>query len=234
MLDEFRAVAETLTYGEPEIPVVSNVTGDLATRDQLRDPEYWVRHVREAVRFADGVRALRDAGRHARSSSSGPDGVLTALAGESLRRGHRGRRRAAAPRDRPEDDALPRGRWRSCTCAGAASTGPACFAGTRRARVDLPTYAFQRAAVLARTPAAPARRRQRGRASTRPSTRCSARRCDAGRQRTACCSPAGCRCGRTRGWPTTRCSARSCARHRRSSSWRSAPATRSAATGSRS
>ncbi|SCF06779.1 Acyl transferase domain-containing protein [Micromonospora chokoriensis] len=83
ILDEFRGVVAGLTFHEPRIPVVSNVSGVAATREQLCSPEYWVRHVRETVRFHDGVRYLETQG-VTRFLEIGPDGVLSALVGESL------------------------------------------------------------------------------------------------------------------------------------------------------
>jgi acyl transferase domain-containing protein/acyl carrier protein len=62
VLAEFRQLAQGLTFNAPTIPVVSNLTGRHATADELRDAEYWVRHVREAVRFRDGIGYLREEG----------------------------------------------------------------------------------------------------------------------------------------------------------------------------
>ncbi|MEE3920956.1 hypothetical protein V2I01_30550 [Micromonospora sp. BRA006-A] len=51
-----------LDWRVPRVAVVSNVTGAVADPLELVDPEYWVRHVRQPVRFADGVAALRAPG----------------------------------------------------------------------------------------------------------------------------------------------------------------------------
>jgi pimaricinolide synthase PimS1 len=143
MLDEFRAVAERLDFAEPRIAVVSNLTGELVS-DELRDPGYWVRHVREPVRFADGVRELERLGT-TRFVELGPDGGLTAMArlsvGDDL--GERGLFAAAMRAGRDQVEAIV-----ACLGAvhasGAAVDWPAFFAGRGARRVELPTYAFQR------------------------------------------------------------------------------------------
>ncbi|MEU4656550.1 beta-ketoacyl synthase N-terminal-like domain-containing protein, partial [Streptomyces sp. NPDC023723] len=83
VLDEFADAVAGLEFHAPRIPIVSNLTGHLADPDELTDPRYWSRHIRGAVRFADGIRTLRDAG-VSRYLELGPDPVLAGLARETL------------------------------------------------------------------------------------------------------------------------------------------------------
>ena len=62
MLEEFRRVVAGLTYREPVLPVVSNLTGEVADAGRLCSPEYWVEQVRRPVRFLDAVRTLEAEG----------------------------------------------------------------------------------------------------------------------------------------------------------------------------
>ncbi|ORV57100.1 type I polyketide synthase [Mycobacterium fragae] len=82
MIAEFRTVAGGLTLGEPDIPIISNVTGQLAG-DDFASADYWTRHIRNAVRFADSVRYANSAGA-SRFLEAGPGGGLTASIDESL------------------------------------------------------------------------------------------------------------------------------------------------------
>ncbi|MEU5950623.1 acyltransferase domain-containing protein, partial [Micromonospora sp. NPDC047465] len=83
MLAEFRSVLEGLAFRPPLLPVVSNLTGALADGDEIRTVDYWVRHVREAVRYADGIHALRDAGVDI-YLEIGPAAVLTPMNADVL------------------------------------------------------------------------------------------------------------------------------------------------------
>ncbi|MEV4923831.1 type I polyketide synthase [Streptomyces roseoverticillatus] len=139
MLDDFRQVAEGLSYKTPGIPVVSNVTGGLAAEELICSAEYWVRHVRETVRFADGVRALAAEGASA-FLELGPDGVLAAMAQHSL-----DGTPVVVPalrKDRPEEQALLTALAR-LHVAGVGVDWTGLFTGTGARRVDLPTYPFQ-------------------------------------------------------------------------------------------
>ncbi len=61
ILADFRAYLRSLPLSAPATPFISNVTGRWIEPGEATDPEYWVRHLRQTVRFADGVgQLLRD------------------------------------------------------------------------------------------------------------------------------------------------------------------------------
>ncbi|GAA0835160.1 hypothetical protein GCM10009525_40810 [Streptosporangium amethystogenes subsp. fukuiense] len=142
MLADFRALASRLTYGPPRIPVVSTLTGEQATAEQLGSPDYWVEQVRGAVRFADGVRTLHSQGVRA-YLELGPDGVLTAMAAGTLEADAYGADAVLVPalrRDRDEHLAVLAA-LAELHANGVPVDWRAVMPGGRR--VDLPTYPFE-------------------------------------------------------------------------------------------
>ncbi|WP_325116456.1 type I polyketide synthase [Streptomyces sp. GMR22] len=131
MLAEFGEVLSGVEFRAPNVPVVSNVSGAVAG-EELCSPEYWVRHVRETVRFADGLDTLREQGVGS-FLELGPDGTLSALAdGDGL---------PVLRRDRPEPRTVMAALG-GLYVRGVQIDWDAVFPGARW--VDLPTYAFQR------------------------------------------------------------------------------------------
>ena len=140
MLEDFAAVAATVGYREPAIPVISALTGAVATTEELTDPGYWVRHVREPVRFADAVLAAQAAGVTV-FAEVGPGAVLSGLVARTLEEP------VTVPlaRDADELTGLLHGLSRLHT-TGADVDWAAWFAATAPGArtVDLPTYPFKR------------------------------------------------------------------------------------------
>ncbi len=141
ILAEFVESIRNLTYRDPVIPVLSNVTGAIATVTQLCAPEYWAEHIRSPVRFADGVTSLLRLGVGA-FLELGPGGVLTAMADACVPPNQESSvvLAAALLQDRPE-----------AITVNAAVAAISVTQGRRAVRepgsgghIDLPTYAFQR------------------------------------------------------------------------------------------
>ncbi|MGW4456868.1 type I polyketide synthase [Streptomyces albidoflavus] len=151
VLDEFRAVADSLTYHPARIPVVPDLGGAPAG-PELATADYWVAHVRDTVRFADGLAALAAAGA-TRYLEVGPDSVLTALAKAALPYAPDTLVVPALGTGAPEPHAL-------LTALGALyvhGADPDWAAVLPDApTVPLPTYAFQRRRHWPEAPAAPA------------------------------------------------------------------------------
>ncbi|MBV8181910.1 MAG: AMP-binding protein, partial [Mycobacterium sp.] len=141
MLEEFARVAAQVEVRKPQIGVVSNVTAELAGPDtDFGSAQYWVKHIRRPVRFADSARHLQTYGA-THFIEVGPGSGLTASIEQSL-----------SPTEAVVVSVLAKGRPEVASLMGAAghlfTTGvqvdwPAVFAGSGGRRVELPTYAFQ-------------------------------------------------------------------------------------------
>ncbi|MFG2261971.1 SDR family NAD(P)-dependent oxidoreductase [Streptomyces sp. NPDC048720] len=140
--DDFRAALDGIVFHEPKISLISNVTGRLARLREIGNADYWVRHIGEPVRFLDGIRAVAKRGRHA-LIEIGPQAALTALA-----------RRGVTVEDHVWLASLRRRDTTTGTtltaladyyAAGLGVSWDGYHAGhATPAKVDLPTYAFQR------------------------------------------------------------------------------------------
>ncbi len=141
LAEEFKKIR----LNPPQIPYVSNVTGTWITANEATDPAYWSRHVREPVRFSQGLTTLL---------SEGLDVLLEVGPGSTLRglaQGHpdRDTRTPCLSSIRgPREAVRPDGVWLRETLAklwiaGVKVNWPGLH-GNRRRRIPLPTYPFER------------------------------------------------------------------------------------------
>lgn len=86
ILDRLEAIFDGVEFREPAIPIVSNLTGEIASARQLSSGRYWRDHTRRPVRFMEGIRALERAG-HRTFLEIGPHPTLTGLAAACVESG---------------------------------------------------------------------------------------------------------------------------------------------------
>ncbi|WP_327117881.1 type I polyketide synthase [Nocardia sp. NBC_01730] len=144
MLDEFRGVAEGLTYHLPTVPIVSNVNGAVVGAE-LTDPGYWVEQVRGCVRFAPGVGTLVKAGVR-RFVEIGPDAVLSAMTRQCLAETPDVEAKStvvAAARRSTDEPTQFVSALAQAYVAGVEVDWTPLFTNRSTNRVALPTYAFQ-------------------------------------------------------------------------------------------
>ena len=143
MLDEFRAVAEELTFHAPRIPIVSNVTGAARRSEEIRPPSTGCGTCARPSGSPTASRRCSGRGRHPLPRTRARRRADRHGAGRAGGR----RRRSLVPAlraDRDEAETRADGARRGCTCTARQVDWAACFAGPGGRRVDLPTYAFQR------------------------------------------------------------------------------------------
>jgi acyl transferase domain-containing protein len=140
MVEKFGRVAAEVSAAEPRIKLVANVSGRLAGAG-YGSPEYWVQHVRQPVRFADGVQVAESLGAEV-FVEVGPGAGLPAAIEQSLT-AEQPVLVATMAKDRPEIESVLIALGRSFT-TGLAVDWQAILAGLGAQVVGLPTYGFAR------------------------------------------------------------------------------------------
>ena len=145
ILEEFGAALRATALHPPAIPFVSNLTGTWITAEQATDPMYWVRHLRETVRFGAGLDTLV-ADTSLVFVEVGPGQTLSTFARQHPRRAPD---RAVIPTIRHPREAADDSRFLMSALGqlwlnGVSIDWDAVHEGERRRRVELPTYPFQR------------------------------------------------------------------------------------------
>ncbi|WP_262284299.1 non-ribosomal peptide synthetase/type I polyketide synthase [Micromonospora sp. MA102] len=141
VLDEFAEHAGRVTLHEPERPYLSNLTGAPVSPGQVTDPAYWVRHMREPVRFAESAALLAE--QDVVLAELGPGHALGGLARLAGLRPGQAVAAMRHPRSDADDlstllDAVGR-LW-----LAGAPVDWARFHGNGRRRLALPGYPFER------------------------------------------------------------------------------------------
>lgn len=77
--DQYLIDLQRLEMKEPKIPIVSNLTGEFVTAQEIRSSKYWLAHMRRAVRFAEGISCLLKTGHRMLCLEVGAGRSLTSM-----------------------------------------------------------------------------------------------------------------------------------------------------------
>ena len=145
ILGAFTGAVRGVTLAAPTIPYMSNVTGTWVTAAEAGEPGYWARHLRQTVRFWDGLQEVTREG-DAVLLEVGPGHTLASLArhASTPNRPLQVFSSLRHPNDQQSDAAVLQATVGRLWLAGVPVDWAGYHAGERRSRVPLPTYPFER------------------------------------------------------------------------------------------
>ena len=143
ILAEFERFCRPIAFHKPTIPFVSNLTGTWITDTEAMDPAYWVRHLRNTVRFDQGARTLLESGRRA-LLEVGPGRTLASLCRQQPGKAAVVTTTLRHPNEAASDVAFLKEAVGRLWVAGVEIDPSSFFAGDSQRRVSLPTYPFER------------------------------------------------------------------------------------------
>ena len=145
ILEQFAEAVRKVKCTAPTIPYLSNVTGTWITDAEAMDPNYWTRHLRQTVHFAESVgELLKEPARVL--LEIGPGQSLTALAKQQASKNahHVMLSSMRHLREAQSDEEFLLGILGKLWLAGAKIDWGGFYGQERRHRLPLPTYPFER------------------------------------------------------------------------------------------
>lgn len=145
-LPAYAATIAGLTLNAPALPIISTVTGLPLTAAEATDPDYWVRHVRRTVRFADALRTRIDGGVPTIFLECGPGQSLLSAIKPCLTPsdGHAALRSMKAANENGSDRIYLNNAVGALWTHGRTVSWQAWYGDAAPARVPLPGYPFER------------------------------------------------------------------------------------------
>ncbi|MEC4816771.1 MAG: SDR family oxidoreductase, partial [Scytonema sp. PMC 1069.18] len=141
ILDEFEQTATQIKYSAPQIPLISNLTGEAIAPEEVTAPSYWRRHLRGAVRFYTGIKTLHQQGYEV-FVEIGPSPTLSGMGRRCLSEGT-GVWLPSLKKGQPDWQFLLES-LKSIYIRGVEVNWSGFDRDYARRKVSLPTYAFQR------------------------------------------------------------------------------------------
>ena len=144
-LEPFLECVHKVKLNAPRIPFLSNLTGKWISPEDATNPSYWVSHLRQTVRFADGIRELATVPGRV-FLEVGPGQTLCVFARESTRGVKGCETLASLPRPKDPQSDLPYilNTVAKLWLAGVPIDWTALHEGEKLQRVPLPSYPFER------------------------------------------------------------------------------------------
>jgi len=147
---EFEKLVGNIRLHKPFIPFVSNVSGDWIRADEVVRPGYWSAHLRQTVRFGDGLKALLQGNDDSVLVEVGPGRDLSAMVSRFVGKSRIERVINLVRRETQavSDEYYLLNRLGRMWVQGVKIAGQEFYAGQKRRRQPLPTYPFERQPVL--------------------------------------------------------------------------------------
>jgi malonyl CoA-acyl carrier protein transacylase len=145
ILPEFEEKVKQIALNNPKLPYLANLTGNWVKEEEAADPRYWSRHLKETVRFSDGIKKLQDK-RNPVFIEVGPGNALTTLVRDIQAKETGGLiiNVVRHPRKEAADDFYFLDKIGQLWLRGIKIDWNAFYTGEQRQRISLPTYPFER------------------------------------------------------------------------------------------